>query len=348
MVSVKVETDKSYNVLIGKGILEDAIRSEYMPDISSSDKLLIVTDSNVAGFYGEVVNGLFRELTENIFNYVIPASEDSKSTGNLIKILDYIAERHFTRTDMIIALGGGVTGDLAGFAAAVYMRGIRYIQIPTTLLAATDSSVGGKTAVNLNAGKNLMGTFYQPEFVICDYSMLDTLPDRIFSDGMAEVIKYGMIADRQILDLIESDTMENIEEILKHCISIKSMLVTKDEHDTGCRQLLNFGHTIAHAIEAVSGYTVSHGRAVGIGMHKITEASVRAGICPGECLTRLDQMLDLCGLDKDCNYTGQELYRQALSDKKRKADSICLVVPVQIGKCELRYISVEEMKEFFL
>ena len=220
------------------------------------------------------------------------------------------------RDDVIIALGGGVVGDLAGFVSSTYLRGIKFVQIPTTLLAAVDSSVGGKTAIDLKAGKNLAGAFYQPQVVLCDYSTLDTLPEEVFNDGCAEVIKYGVIASEELFEKCFKGIKENIEDIIYECVRIKRDIVAKDEFDIGMRQLLNYGHTIGHAIEACSNYEITHGSAVAIGMILITKAAVKLDICGENTLIRLEKLIKLCGLPYDTHYGVSELYEIMLSDKK--------------------------------
>ncbi len=344
---IDIDTHKPYKVFIGKDILDELFVSGYMATYTTGSKFLVVTDSEVDKFHSDTVMKSLAQLEIETYKYVIPSGEDSKNTNNLIKLLEYMAEQHFTRSDIIIALGGGVTGDLAGLAAALYMRGIRFIQIPTTLLAAVDSSVGGKTAVNLETGKNLMGAFHQPELVICDYSFLETLPDDVFAAGMTEVIKYAMISEPGIFELIADGIQKNIEEIIALCVAAKSRFVAEDEYDNGSRQLLNFGHTIGHAIEAASEYKITHGQAVAIGMYRITKACVNMDICPEDCLTQLEAALTICGLKTECVYSPDELYTWALSDKKRSVDHINLVVPEQVGRCRLMKVSIENMRDYF-
>jgi 3-dehydroquinate synthase len=219
--------------------------------------------------------------------------EKSKNSVTYINLLNFLAENHITRTDALLALGGGVVGDLTGFAAATFLRGIKFIQCPTTLLAMVDSSVGGKTAIDLECGKNLAGAFYQPSVVICDITTLDTLSEKIFYDGCAEVIKYGVIASEELFEICRDGFKDNIEEIIYRCVSIKRDIVMEDEFDTGMRQLLNFGHTIGHGIEACSKYYITHGTAVAIGMVLITKAAVKMNMCNEEVLVRLEKLIEI-------------------------------------------------------
>ena len=280
MKRVRVEASLSYDVLIEKGLLADA--GKYIKDISKGKTAVIVSETNVFPIYGDKLkNTLVKEGFE-VLSFIFPAGEESKNTETLVSLWEFLAENHITRSDTLIALGGGVTGDLTGFAAATFLRGIRYVGIPTTLLSMVDSSVGGKTAVDLKGGKNLAGAFYQPSLVLIDPDTLDTLPENIFSDGMAEVIKYGMINLPDFLKKLEEDC--DISDIIEISVKDKRDIVAVDEKDTGIRQLLNFGHTPAHSIELLSDFTISHGSAVAIGMVIMTKASIKAGLCEENAL----------------------------------------------------------------
>jgi 3-dehydroquinate synthase len=266
----------------------------------------------------------------------------------LIDILEYLASHQFTRSDLIVALGGGVTGDMAGFAAATYMRGIPFIQIPTTLLAAIDSSVGGKTAVNLNAGKNLAGAFNQPNLVICDYETLFSLNEEEFSAGIAEAVKYGVLTDEKLFHILKSpDVKDHLEWIIKRCVMIKRDLVMADEFDTGSRQFLNLGHTLAHAIEKQSQYTISHGHAVAIGLVVIARAAYHYGLTDIDCSETIKEALQLYHLETECPYPIHDLCQIILNDKKRTGMTITLVIPKKIGECILYKMPIEEIENFF-
>jgi len=344
MRRVNVKTSTEYDVLIGANLLDRA--GEYIAEAAGGNLAVVVTDDIVAGFHLErLINALsgagYRTLVFTIRN-----GEASKTTHNYVKLLNFMAENGVTRSDIVVALGGGVVGDLAGFAAATYMRGVPYVQIPTTLLAAVDSSVGGKTAVDLDAGKNLAGAFYQPKIVLCDHTLLDTLEPRVFSDGCAEVIKYGMIADKELFEMLGEGARENIEEIITRCVTIKRDVVCEDEFESGVRKLLNFGHTVGHAIEHLSDYAISHGEAVAIGMVIETRAAVSEGWCGSECVDVLVKTLRSCNLPIASPYSARELSRAALTDKKRSGDKITLIIPERVGKCVLRDIDVGEMEHF--
>lgn len=267
----------SYDIIIQKGLLNNL--SKEISEVFKGKKIFVLTDKNVDKFYGDRV---FKELSD--FGYdtkklVLEAGEETKSFFTLPKIYDELLNFKLTRSDLIITLGGGVIGDLGGFVASTYLRGISFIQVPTTLLAQVDSSVGGKVGIDLDRGKNLVGSFYHPKKVIIDPEVLKSLSDRVFNDGMAEVIKYGCIKDKDFFDKLmkykdKEEVMNNIEYIIHNCCKIKKEVVEKDEKDTGERMLLNFGHTIGHAIEKYYKYNkYTHGEAVAIGMYEITKIS---------------------------------------------------------------------------
>jgi 3-dehydroquinate synthase len=274
-------------------------------------------------------------------HFVFPAGETYKNADTFLNLLNFLAENHITRTDLIIALGGGVVGDLAGFAAATYLRGIPYIQVPTTLLAAVDSSVGGKTAIDLPAGKNLVGAFYQPVLVLCDTDCLNTLPEDIFRDGCAEVIKYGVLYDPALFSyLAETGMAFDREAVIARCVELKRDVVAEDEFDTGARMKLNLGHTVGHGIEAASHFSVSHGKAVAIGMAIVARAS--------KCLDadRIIACLERFCLPATTDISVDEISRHALSDKKRSGGTVKLILPEAIGDCAIVPTPVEELKSF--
>ncbi|MBR5969097.1 MAG: 3-dehydroquinate synthase [Lachnospiraceae bacterium] len=346
MVTVRVETEAAYDVLVGEGLLSEAgerIRSL----LPGAEMLCVVSDETVDALYGErLAESLAREGFA-VFRHVIAPGEKSKDSAHYLELLNTLAEHRLTKSDAVIALGGGVCGDLAGFAAATYLRGIPYVQIPTSLLAMVDSSVGGKTAVNLPQGKNLAGAFYQPKLVLCDLSVLDTLPEAFWTDGCAEVMKYGVLEGGELFDHLEERGVDfDRAYVIPACIGIKAEYVRQDEFDTGLRQKLNLGHTVGHGIEAVSEYEVSHGRAVAAGLSIIAGAAVRAGFLRGEAAERIRKLLAKCGLPTETTYSLEELLLFLLRDKKRRGDSIRLIVPHDIGHCELHSIPVGELREF--
>lgn len=339
MKKVTVSGSKVYDIIIDAGCLDKA--GDYAAEVIGRGMALMITDDTVDALYGTRVEQALVRAGFDLKKYVIPHGERSKNAEEFVKILNYMAEIGLTRSDAVFALGGGVVGDLAGFAAASYMRGIKLVQIPTTLLAMVDSSVGGKTAIDLPAGKNLVGAFYQPDLVLCDYTVTESLPQEVFADGSAEIIKYGMICDPELLEKLENPIGDQIEEIVARCVSIKRDIVNEDEHDHGLRQLLNFGHTPAHAIEQNSDYTIPHGHAVAIGMAMITRA-----VAP-EMSHKLEALIKKHHLPTETDFTTEQLVHVALSDKKRKGDTITLVLPEAYGKCGLKKIHISEIAEYF-
>ncbi|WP_337927678.1 3-dehydroquinate synthase [Anaerotignum lactatifermentans] len=343
MRSVTVKTSATYEVLIGSGLLQKA--GEAVKKVISPCKAAIVTDSTVVHLYEETVRKSLTEAGFSVCTFVFPAGEASKNIHTLSHLLEFLAKEEMTRTDMIVALGGGVTGDLAGFGAAVYLRGIPFVQIPTTFLAAIDSSVGGKTAVDLEAGKNLAGAFYQPKLVLCDTDVLQTLPEVVFADGIAEALKYGVLGDAALFEKIAGgDFRQDLEEIIETCVSMKRDVVEEDEFDTGKRQLLNLGHTFGHAIEQKSHFQMTHGHAVAIGMHLIAKAAEAKGIAEKGTAAAIAKALEQNQLPKETTFSPAEVAEGTLRDKKRRGGTISFVFPKKIGDCEIVKIPVEEVE----
>jgi len=313
--------------------------------LKSDKKMAIITDSNVDPIYADRLTASLESAGMEVIKYIFPAGEQSKNVETYINVINFLAENRLTRSDAVVALGGGVVGDLAGFAAATYLRGIKLVQIPTTLLACVDSSVGGKTAVDLPTGKNLLGAFYQPHVVIIDPNTLKTLPDEVYLDGAAEVIKYAAIMDEDMYPLF-NDFYGNIDEIIARCVKNKKAVVDQDERDNGLRQLLNYGHTFGHAIELLKNYTLGHGHCVSIGMAIMSRACVKKGMCDPICSSKLITALENMGLPTSTDIPAEKIYAAMLSDKKRAGDRINLVVPSTPGICVLHKVPVEESLSF--
>ena len=345
METVKVLASREYDVVIGSGFLDSV--GEMLLKIKKPCKAVIVSDDTVFSLYGERVASSLENAGYKTFSFVFPHGEESKSLETFGKIQEFCAENELTRTDLFIALGGGVTGDLTGFSASCYLRGVDFVQIPTTVLSMVDSSVGGKTAVNLKSGKNLCGTFYQPLAVFADCETLKTLPQETFAEGCAEIIKYGMILDGEFLTyLSENSIKENIQYVIKRCVEIKRDVVNRDEFEKGERKLLNFGHTIGHAIEKCSGLSISHGNAVAIGMAIATKGAFKTGLTKEDFSSMLLPMLEKTGLPTTCSFSAEELCKVALTDKKRSQDTISLIVPEKYGLCKIEKVGIEKIKEF--
>ena len=342
MKTVKINTSKSYEVLIGQGILEKA--GELVKEKVGFSRICIITDDTVDSLYGEKTVDSFEKAGFAVKKIVIPHGEQSKSCENLFNIVNTLAKMRFTRSDMLVALGGGVVGDLTGFCAATYMRGIRFIQIPTTLLAAVDSSVGGKTAVDLPHGKNLFGAFWQPSLVICDTDTLDTLSEEIYADGTAEIIKYGMICDKDLFDKVKSGKWDRVE-VISRCVEIKRDVVNEDEFEKGLRQILNYGHTFGHGVEALSDFTLTHGSCVAIGMCMVTRAFVKKGEIDDLVYKELEESLKANKLPVSCEFDAESIFDIVTADKKRNGNSINLIVVKEIGKNEIQKVELDKIKE---
>ncbi len=340
MKTIRVQASKCYDVVIGTGLLE-TIGNHLLSVCKKTCKVAIVSDSTVWPIYGNTAKESLVNSGFEVIHYVFQAGETSKNAETYLAILDFLAENKITRSDLLIALGGGVVGDMTGFVAATYLRGISYVQIPTTLLAMVDSSVGGKTAINLPAGKNLVGAFKQPTLVVCDIDTLDTLPDSVFRDGCAEVIKYGVIYDPDLFaHLAENGLSFDKERVIGRCVELKRDVVAQDEFDTGARQMLNFGHTIGHGIEAQSNFSVTHGQAVAIGMAIVSKSG-----CPA-IYKQIVGVLEKFDLPTATDFTAEQLYTSALSDKKRAGGTVNLILPTAIGECAIVPIDVNTLKSF--
>ena len=344
MQTVKVEASKKYDVIIGYDTI--ALLGKKIKELFSGASVCVVTDDTVASYHLEKIKQILKDAEVKSDSFIFPHGEKSKNPKVLFEVLEHLASKHFSRKDVLVALGGGVTGDLTGLAAAMFMRGMHLIQVPTTLLAMVDSSVGGKTAVNLEAGKNLAGVFNQPELVLCDTQMLKTLPNEYFADGMAEVIKYGVIADRNLFDMVkDGEVYDKLERVIARCVEIKRNVVDEDEFDQGNRQLLNFGHTMAHAIEKVSNYSISHGSAVAMGMVIMSEIADNNSYSFEKCSDEIIDALLENNLPIGCPYKNSELFSATVSDKKCASGRISIIVPERIGKCKIKNISTNELKE---
>lgn len=341
MSVVKVNVGGGYDVVIESGLADRC--GEILKNTLGNCRLAVITDSNVAPLYLSRVTQSLEKSGFAVCSYVFRAGESSKHLGTLSDILEFLAENQLTRGDCIVALGGGVTGDMAGFAAGVYLRGIRYVQMPTTLLAAVDSSVGGKTAVDLKAGKNLAGVFIQPRIVLCDVDCLKTLKPEIYADGMAEAIKTA------VLDGGFWDCFFNLDvtELITHCVAYKGRIVENDEKESGERKLLNLGHTAAHAVELLSGYRITHGHAVAIGLAIIARACAAMGKCSEKTATAIVEALEKANLPTVSSYTAAELAAASVNDKKRAGDTLSAVVIEGIGCCKVEKIPLSDLERVY-
>lgn len=340
--SLTIRSSRTYDVLIGSGLISQA--GNLISERLHPSSVVIVSDDNVFPLYGPALYASLEAAGIRVETFVFPHGEASKSLSVYGELLEFMCEKKLTRTDAIAALGGGVAGDLAGFAAATYQRGIGFVQIPASLLADVDSSVGGKTAIDLKGGKNQAGCFYQPMLVICDTDTLATLPEAEYRNGCAEIIKYAMIGSGSLFHSIGAlPIREQYGKVIAECIAMKRDIVEKDEYDTGLRMLLNFGHTVGHAVETCSGYSIPHGKAVAIGMAIITRAACRKGICPPETRDSLLSLIGQYSLPSETEYHVRELAGIIANDKKGSGNRLRLVVPEKIGSCAILDIAKDDI-----
>lgn len=343
MTRIPIQTAAPYTVMVGAGVAAEVpafIRS----DLRRAKKVVVVTDSIVGGLHAATTVERLSAAGLAASTFVFPAGERSKNLATYGSLLDFLAAHRLDRTDVVVALGGGVTGDLAGFAAATYKRGIAFVQVPTTLLAMVDSSVGGKTGVDLAAGKNLVGAFHQPRAVFCDTQFLETLPAAWRMDGMGEVLKYAILGDINLFGKLEKAPMAPIGECeIASCIGMKRDIVEKDEREGSVRKLLNLGHTFAHAIEMLSGYSVSHGRAVATGLAMASRAAEKSGMLATDDRARIESLAAAMGYAVRMDFPAEQIAEAILADKKVEGDSIDLVLPQTIGRCVVRRTPLAEI-----
>lgn len=325
--------ENSYPIYIENGILTHA--GEYISQVFKGKKIMVVSDDNVFPLYGEKLLGSLEAF--ECHTLVLQHGEPTKSFDVLPQIYEAMLNAKISRSDLVIALGGGVIGDLTGFAASSYLRGVKFVQVPTSLLAQVDSSVGGKVAVDLPQGKNLVGAFFQPKLVLIDPDVLETLPEHFIKDGMGEVIKYGCIKDAELFAKLKSfssfeELKPSLADVITRCVDIKRVVVENDQFDLGERMLLNFGHTLAHTIEQYYNYQrESHGEAVAIGMYQITKIAEAKGISPGGSAEEIKNVLEIYGLPYECKLPMDELTGAIKLDKKNLNNHLNVVVLNKIG-----------------
>ena len=340
---INVNASKSYDIEIGRNLLSKI--GEDILKIKSLCNVCIVTDDIVASLYGDIVFNSLKASGYNVCMFTIPHGEKSKNIKSFSEILEYLASQNFKRNDLIVALGGGVVGDLAGFVAASYMRGIDFVQVPTTLLAMIDSSVGGKTAIDLPNGKNLVGAFYQPIKVIIDLKTLDSLPCTEYKNGMGEGIKYAMLMDNELESIVGEGVTcsSNIDRFVELCIRYKKYIVEEDEKESNLRRLLNLGHTFAHAIEKLSGYEIPHGLAVAKGLKIISDISIKQGKLAPCAYEKLTTLLDRYDMHIDKEYSMQQMLDVIKLDKKAEGEYINVVMPYAFGDCRIEKLKIEDL-----
>ena len=341
--------ERSYPIKIKKGLINEV--SIEIKNVFKGKKIFILTDKNVGKHYGDIIKNNLLNEGYDVRLMALEPGEETKSFNTLPLVYNELLEFKLTRSDLIITLGGGVIGDLGGFVASTFLRGVAFVQMPTSILAQVDSSVGGKVAVDLDKGKNLVGSFYHPKLVLIDPNVLETLDDRFYRDGLAEVIKYGCIKDREFFYFLKSlktkeDVMNNIEKIIHNCCYIKKCVVENDERDTGERMLLNFGHTLGHAIEAYYNYKkFSHGEAVAIGMYLISRLSEEKGLTEKGVAEDIKEILIQYGLPYEVQIEEKSQIIETISLDKKNIDNVLKVVLLEsIGKSFLEKTNVEFFK----
>lgn len=345
MTRIKVETGVPYEVVVDFDAAKKAALF-LKTTLTKVRKVVLVSDSNVAPLHADKVLKGLGEAGFEAHLFTFEAGEKSKTLATYVSLIDFIAEKRLARTDVLVALGGGVTGDLTGFAAATYMRGIDFIQIPTSLLAMVDSSVGGKTGVDLPHGKNLVGAFHQPRAVFCDLSYLETLPDIWLKDGMGEVLKYAILGDKDLFSVLEANPKRKIGETeIAKCIGMKRAIVNIDEKEGGVRKLLNLGHTFGHAIEKLSDFGTTHGHAIATGIAFAARASRQLGLLSESDCERIVALVSAMGYDPTSLLFTGAMADAILSDKKVAAGSIDFVLPTEIGKCVTQKTPLEKVEE---
>ena len=348
MQKITVNGQNGYEILIDKGILLSC--GKHIRGVTAASRALVISDSNVFPLYGEMVKKSLEENGFEVFSHIFPAGETSKNMDTVSGMIKALAENELGRGDIVVALGGGVTGDMAGFASAIYLRGIDFVQIPTTLLAGVDSSVGGKTGCDLPFGKNLVGAFHNPALVLIDPDTVKTLPARYKNDGIGEVIKYAFIKSEKLFDtLMSADNFDDIlEEVIFCCVDIKRQVVENDFTEKGERMLLNFGHTLGHAIEKYENFSgLAHGEAVGVGMLYITRAAEKFGYTDAGTAEKIEALLNKYQLPTKINADISELTDIMLYDKKRRGESLNLVLAKCVGESFVKAVPITELNGFF-
>lgn len=348
MQKITVKGNDGYDILIGSNLIEKT--GGLVRTVSRATRVIVISDSNVFPIYGETVLASLRNQGFEVSSFVFPAGEKSKTVDTVLSMTKAMSEAELTRADLAVALGGGVTGDMVGFASSIYLRGINFVQIPTSLLSQVDSSVGGKTGCDTEFGKNLLGAFHNPSLVIIDTDTLSTLPEHFMRDGMGEVIKYGSIKSESLFEkLMSCDDFGHImAEVIYECVDIKREVVENDFTEKGERMLLNFGHTLAHAVEKHYNYEgLSHGEAVGIGMYAITLAAEKEGMTEKGSAERIKAALLKYGLPVSCDVKAAELCSLMTRDKKRRGNSLNLVLLHSIGDSYVARVENDRLADFF-
>ena len=356
MDRINIQASSDYDVLIGAGLI-DSCGTHIRERLFRAQKALIVTDTNVAPLYLARVKSSLESEGFSCYEYIFEAGEEKKNIESIAGMWAVMAKGEFTRTDLVVSLGGGVATDMGGFAAATFLRGISVVQIPTSLLAMADAAIGGKTGIDLPQGKNLAGSFHQPTMVIEDTDCLTTLPAETFTEGMAEVIKYAFIMDKPLYEELSKiaaegramslqNDIDSVTKILLSCVKDKAEVITEDEMDNGRRQILNYGHTIGHVIERNSNFTLAHGVCVAKGMGIIADACCKNGLSSKETADEIKGLITAYGLPCEDTITPEEAVSGAMNDKKKRGDNVSVVLVNEIGKAEIKKMTPENLLEF--
>lgn len=349
MSRIHIRASREYDVLIGKNAVR-SLGEETKRTCPDAVKALIVSETNVAPLYVDSVKEQLEGAGLEVASYVFEAGERSKNINEIAGMWNKMAESGFTRTDIVVSLGGGVTTDMAGFAASTFLRGINVIHVPTSLLAMVDAGVGGKTGIDIPMGKNQVGAFWQPCLVVEDTDFLKTLPDDVFTEGMAEVIKYAFIMDAPLYELLVKAggklNDDELEDVITACVKDKAEVIEADENDNGRRQILNFGHTAGHVIERDSGFTKPHGICVAKGMGIIIDACVREGSTDASEAEKMKDLIKLYGLPAEDEITPEEIVSGAMNDKKKRGGTLSVILSNKIGTSVIRKMTKEEFLKF--
>ncbi len=343
-MTIEVKTSQSYTVIVERGAMS-RVGEIARKKKQAAAKAMVISETNVFPLYGAQVKASLETAGFQVSCFIFPAGEEHKQMATVCDMYQALAENSFTRTDLVVTLGGGVTGDMGGFAAATFLRGMDFLQVPTTLVSQADASVGGKTGVDLPFGKNLVGAFHQPIGVGTDPLALATLPKHIFNDGLGEVIKHGCIADKELFQALEQGAaLDDLEQVVARSVAIKRDFVEADTLDTGRRMILNFGHTCGHALEKLHDFRgLSHGEAVGVGMVLACQAGERLGITQPGTGARIKAVLAKYGLPTSTSFTPKEIVEATALDKKSDGEALRLILLKEIGESLINPINREEL-----
>ena len=344
MRNIRVNVNTPYWVLVDRGILSTT--GALLKPLLRAKKAIVITDTNVDGLYSKIVVDSLEKAGFSTYKFVFDAGEKSKNINTYLDIISFLAKNTISRKDVLIALGGGVVGDLVGFVASTYLRGIDFVQIPTTLLSIIDASVGGKTAIDIKEGKNLVGAFYQPKMVIADLNTLKSLSLEEISNGLGEMAKYAILIGNEYFEMMADDVYKNLDELIALSIEYKRDIVEKDEKEAGLRKFLNLGHTTAHAIEKLSDFTIPHGNAVSMGLVMMAKACAKNGLLSDDEANKIYDLINKYDLAKPQPFSIEDIAKEIALDKKSDSTCVDAIVINAIGECEIKAIPLSEVEGF--